>query len=291
MISLPKELDISTLGKLYSGIVSTDRKPNREKVTVDFSNLCFIRPTGVTALSNLLEWLKLNQADYEFTGIDQDSAPIRYLDDSQFFHRYMRSLSSSSNIRTTTKPLEVLNKAQGFGWLGNDLSNWLTANTGKPKSSFRPLLSGAQEIFHNIHDHSGIDIGSVFAQHFPQEKRLYLSISDIGVGIPENIRRFSQEYRNISDYDAIGKACEYGFTTSSRPGNAGRGLADLLDFVTLDYNSYITIVSDYGYFECSGNRQKTRKFNRQWLYPGCLIDIEINLDRVPVETTEEEFEW
>ncbi|MCM2343590.1 MAG: ATP-binding protein [Alphaproteobacteria bacterium] len=160
-------------------------------------------------------------------------------------------------------------------------------------ATFRELLVCLQEIFQNIRDHSGTNIGSVFAQYFPNDGKLSISVSDIGSGIPEKVRNFlGADPISYADSTALVKACQENFTTSSHPGNAGKGLADLTLIITRHYNGKVIIISDYGYVQYLGRKGKLWVSDRNWLYPGCLIDIEININDIQeaVESVNE-YEW
>lgn len=43
-------------------------------------------------------------------------------------------------------------------------------------------------MLNNIKDHTEFDIGSIFAQHFPNKKEVVISVSDFGLGIPDKVR-------------------------------------------------------------------------------------------------------
>ncbi|WP_176422151.1 hypothetical protein [Bradyrhizobium sp. 2S1] len=76
------------------------------------------------------------------------------------------------------------------------------------------------ELFNNIQDHTQLDIGTICAQHFPRESLVYISLSDMGLGIPGRVRTLLPQ---LSDAQAIIKATEAGFTTKTTPGNRGIG--------------------------------------------------------------------
>jgi anti-sigma regulatory factor (Ser/Thr protein kinase) len=301
IIILPQFLNINSFACLFNGIVDDHRRPTCSRLTIDFSNLKFIEPTGITALSNLIHWLYAHGIKVTLSGYEIYSQAIAYLDDSKFFEHHLGfKINPAAQTRTTTKPLEFIQTSHSLMWLQQNLLQWITNNSGKSHATFLELLVALQEIFQNIRDHSGTYIGSVYAQYFPANGKLFISISDIGVGIPVQINEFLRLkslrehtiFDKLSSSSAIIKACEEGFTTSSHPGNAGRGLADLVLIINKYYKGNVRIISDNGYVQYSGENQYLYIADREWLYPGCLIDIELNINSISnVEDSSEDFEW
>lgn len=292
-ISLPSRLNVNNFSQLFLTTISSEKKPIINSIEIDFSHLSFIEPTGVTVLSNFLEWLISHSVSFTFSGLENYSAPIQFLDDVGFFSRYLgRKIKDTAQIRDTTKPLEFIDTAHSLPWLRENLIFWINRTTGKEPPLLRELLICLQEIFQNIRDHSGTNIGSVFAQIYPNKNVLKLSISDIGVGIPHNIRKHLKEKsEDLTDAECLLQASQYGFTTSSHAGNAGRGLANLKDIVTSIYSGTVIIISNYGFLKFSPEATQ-HLMDRTWIYPGCLIDIEITLDNISTDQEEDsEFIW
>lgn len=98
------------------------------------------------------------------------------------------------------------------------------------------------EIFNNINDHSKLDIGCVFAQHFPKMNKITISISDFGVGIPSKIKKLS-EYSSLNDSEALEKALEEGVTTMSVPNNRGAGLGIFIQNAVVNMSGEVYIYS------------------------------------------------
>ena len=105
---------------------------------------------------------------------------------------------------------------------------WLRRRTNSPSCSFGNLKVCLAEIFNNIQDHSGQDIGCLFGQHHPNEQRMLIAISDFGVGIPTTVRNVRPR---LDDAEALVHAIRDGFTSKLMPRHRGAGLALLLDNV------------------------------------------------------------
>jgi signal transduction histidine kinase len=117
---------------------------------------------------------------------------------------------------------------------------WLAGRLEISEASIYGFKVCISELFNNIKDHTQLDIGSIFVQHFPTERDVMISVSDFGVGIPDNVRK---TLPNLSDAQAIIHAVEEGFTTKSTPGNKGVGLDYLLQTVVAHNGGKVTIYS------------------------------------------------
>ena len=149
---------------------------------------------------------------------------------------------ANSSPRNTTIPLQRIAHSHSHAWLEHNLLPWLALNIGLTQASFYDLKGCLSELFNNIKDHTRFDIGSIFVQHYPQEKRINLSLADFGVGIPEKVRGVVS---GLTDAEAVVRAVQEGFTTKSTPGNAGLGLDILLKTVVGMNSGEVTIYSGH----------------------------------------------
>lgn len=111
--------------------------------------------------------------------------------------------------------------------------------------NINPLETIFLELYMNICQHSWKNNGIVFVAIEPENHIIELIISDIGVGIPANIRESFSAYEEKTDADAILYATEDLITTKSIEQNYGRGLSTLkTSVIALDGSA--TIYSGYG---------------------------------------------
>lgn len=80
------------------------------------------------------------------------------------------------------------------------------------------------ELFMNICQHSWAKNGIAFVSFPSNSSIIEIIISDIGVGIPSNIREEFSEYQERTDAEAIRYATQDWITTRSTDRNQGRGL-------------------------------------------------------------------
>lgn len=292
-IYLPNKFTKTSMYRFIDETIDADMNPRSNHIIFDFTTLKFILPVGITVLSNLIGRLRRNGTrvtfKYDFPDRSKKSCPMAFLDDSMFFHHYLHeTLDPSSKLRPTTLPLANVAYSNSFQYLSNAMT-WLSKKLFLTKKSLADIETALKEIFNNIQDHSSEHEGSVFIQHYPNENKVTLSISDFGVGIPFNIQKL---HPFLSDGEAIKMAIREGFTTKTTPRNRGAGLDLLLHNVVKNNCGEVYIHSNHGILCCKndgfGNMDISYE-NVEGFYPGTLLDIQFRTDTI--ENVEEEFIW
>jgi signal transduction histidine kinase len=128
------------------------------------------------------------------------------------------------------------------------------------------------EVYQNAVIHSGSTLGIfVCGQFFPQKQKLDLTITDAGIGIRENVRRFLRA--KISSVGAIRWALKEGHTTKEGSQPGGLGLKFLHEFIQLN-KGRIQIASRFGFYEFRKGKETFEKMAAD--LPGTSVTIEIN---------------
>lgn len=287
-IKLPKRLSIWTIDKVLEQLVEGDLSPKHERVQYDLTDLEFIDATGITVFSNLIEWLLLKNISQGFSIPNKRSGPVSFLDDSLFFERYVgKKLFDKAKPRETTIPLKLIQHPQSHLWVENHCIGWLSRKLKTSKNSLIELRICLLELFNNIKDHSGLDVGCIFVQHYPATNKIQISMSDFGVGIPANVKKI---YPKSTDGQAVLMAMKEGFTTNSTGKNMGAGLYVLSQLV-INNGGDLAIRSGRAHVLCNqdGISDRSDGFG---FYPGTLIDISLRTDRFDSTLADEEdFEW
>src|SRR5690606_1131781 len=149
------------------------------RVSIDFTRLTFIKPIGVTFLSNFVDWLTSRNVEVTFDGTRTTTAAISYLDDSLFFEKFLgRKLNRLSRPRATTLPLVSVSHSSSHDWLRHEMIPWLSKALSVSSASLHPFQNCIAEVFNNTKDHSTLDVDSIFVQHFPNKKEVCISIAD-----------------------------------------------------------------------------------------------------------------
>ncbi len=295
-VFLPEKLNRNTMYGFLEKIFDS-RIPLYDKYTFDFNNLRFIEPVGVTILSNITRLLIYNKASVYYDTskfIDKPSKknPIRYLDDSDFFKIFLgEKLFENTNLRNTTLPLQEVTTANYSAWIINVLMPWLRLNVSfHDDEGFDEIELAFVEIFNNITDHSGVDIGCVFTQHYPQKKIIRMAISDFGVGIAEQIKNYYC-HLGLNDVQALTEAIKEGVSTKTNPRNRGSGLDTLIQNVVNNNEGEIYIHSNCAQLQYCFSRHNNPVIKPSpGYYPGTLFEIIFNTDKFTYGQSEE-FQW
>jgi hypothetical protein len=292
ILPLPAQLNGATLCRFANEFSSQCEGRLPKEVDLDFSTLKFIRPSGVTFLSNFIEYLSHNRVKYYFNNHTTRNDPLKFLDDSCFFEMYTgKRIFHDSSRRMTTFPLRQIRNEQSHALVSNELVPWLMSAIDINRSSLHTLKVCILEIFNNIKDHSTLDIGGIFAQHFPKEKDVTISIADFGKGIPATVRG---RMLFLTDAEAIVKAIELGFTSRSTPRNRGAGLDFLLQTVVAENGGSVTIFSLTSYvlfYRLNGGIAYAATADAGFC-PGTTIEITFRTDAIRAVPDEpEELEW
>jgi anti-sigma regulatory factor (Ser/Thr protein kinase) len=218
---------------------------------------------------------------------------VRYLDDSRFFEQHCGAkIWERSKPRSTTLPLQRIAPSHSHDWLEHTMLPWLVRNIGLTQASFYDLKTCISELFNNIREHTQLEIGSIFVQHYPKRDRINISLADFGLGIPEKVREVRPK---ITDTDAVVLAVQEGFTTKSIPGNAGLGLDLLLKTVVGTNSGEVTIYSGHAIVRfLRGKRQKIKHFPTEnvGFCPRTTIDTNLRTDTIEELPEErEELKW
>jgi anti-sigma regulatory factor (Ser/Thr protein kinase)/anti-anti-sigma regulatory factor len=293
-VLLPSKFNSWTMYEFIEQILTEQQDAKCSRVNFDFSKATFIEPVGVVVLSNLVEFLKKIGVKVYFKGHQARTGCTSFLDDSGFFEHYLKKrIFEGSGLRATTIPLKLIPQSEFTSYLYMKLMPWIGQEVGMSEHSLAALRTSLEEIFHNVNDHSGEGIGCTFAQHFPNQKRIQIAISDFGMGIPKTVRT---KLPLLTDSEAIKKACEEGFTTQSNVRNRGAGLPNLMRYVTQRNNGTVLIASGQANVSAAKgiNGTKVTGRSQNGIYPGTLVQVMLRtdtLEKSAADTELEPFEW
>jgi len=138
------------------------------------------------------------------------------------------------------------------------------------------------EAYYNVFDHASAN-GNAFSliQYDEASSKLFVAISDFGIGITRSVRDFDSSIKN--DKDAILKAIENNFTVKSTLRNRGFGLGNIL---TPAEEARIFSQNGLIYKDTNG---EINSFETDLTFPGTLIYFEINLSNLEDEEYLDEF--
>lgn len=254
--------------------------------------ITFVTPSGISLLYNLVEWLKDYNNSVKLLVPFNDGKQVRtkvmsYLDDSLFFERVLGyKIFEGSSLRSTTIPLTNVSISSSTQWINTIFNPWLSRHTHYPSYRFANIEMMLQEILNNTRDHSTKDLCYLYAQYYPNKNKIEIAISDIGVGIPYNVRKV---VKHDFDWQYIKESMNRGFTTETQPGNRGEGLYILKKYMIENRVGNISIISGSGYYKIFSNGSEYCS-EIDYKYPGTYISLELKLDCLDYILTEEHIE-
>lgn len=291
-IVLPFKFTRDTMYFVLDQALEKDLSAKSKNILLDFKRLEFVDPTGITVLSNLIEFLKKQGVHVTYQNYKRATRGNKFLDDSGFFKEYIGEdpIFLGSTLRKSTLPLELIRQDKSYSWIFNRFIPWIAPKVKLHPDSFGSIAVCLMEVFNNIGDHSGENCGCAFAQHYPQKDSVVLTISDFGKGIPTNVRTSLPQ---LDDAEAIEQATVEGFTTKSHQRNQGAGLAILVKNVVQNNQGEMWISSLSGSVRCINSASGVRNFLKtsKISYPGTMLEMTFRTDLLEPITRKEEFEW
>lgn len=292
-VLLPQRFNSDTMLPFLSEVVDEQRDAKCSKVIFDFSRLQFVEPVGVVVLSNVIEYFKLLKCKVSFKNHMAQTEGTKFLDDSLFFERYLgKKLFGAAPVRGTTIPLSLIHSEKAQEYLIKTLMPWVGREVGMTPESLSGVRVSLEEVLHNVRDHSGVQVGCTFAQHFPKKKTIQIAISDFGAGIPNVVRKKRPE---TSDPAALRLACQEGFTTQSNVQNRGAGLPTLIKYVTQKNDGNVLIAAGHGYLSAVSTPSGLQPFkittrSADGFYPGTLVRVILRTDTLERAANDAELE-
>jgi hypothetical protein len=274
-------------------VVGANGQPTDNAFVFDFSQLGFVDGSGLTVISNTMEWLFHHQIPLQFTRHARPNVEcIAYLDDCGFFERYIQTkLRPHASVRNTTVPFTRICEGEAHEWLEYRFTPFMQGVLGVPSGALGSIRGCVGEVFNNIQDHSTLNVGFAHIQHYPRLDSVRITVSDFGRGIPNTIRDTKPD---MTDTQAILFATHEGITSQTTPRNRGLGLDLLIRRVTSN-NGTVTIYSYNGALVCSrapDGRIVRLPLGGNGAYPGTLVDINLKTDCfIGDDFAEEELEW
>jgi anti-anti-sigma regulatory factor/anti-sigma regulatory factor (Ser/Thr protein kinase) len=292
-VKIPFRLNADTMYSLIEEVIDKNQDLKRKWIRFDFSQLDWIDPVGVTVISNLIEFLKKGGASVSLIGYKNNSDAIKYLDESGFFKQHIgKYLNESAKTKYSTIALKLVSHKSSYYWIEEELMPWMAERSEVSKNSLSSIKVCFQEIFNNIRDHSTVETGCIFGQFDSKKNTIQIVLSDIGVGIPMNVKKLRPK---LNDHECIKLATEEGFTTQTKVTNRGAGLDILIKNLVVVNNGVLNIRSVNGSLSCSkgsdGNVKKIARYESHF-YPGTLLSCIFKVDSFKLLDQEEEvFEW
>ncbi len=259
------------------GIKSTE-------VIFDFTGCGFLRQNAVVLLGALVRLLQQNENKVAFRlGTIVDRVRIN-LEQNGFLHRLGLGGTpwNGNSIPFREDVVMVEDDYADFlseKWLGR---GWINVSANLRDH----IVSRVIEAYINVFDHAASPIGVITCgQHYPSWRELRITMVDMGVGIPHNVREYLKQPQ-MSAADALRWAFEPMKTTKDQDNFArGNGLKLLKSFME-DNHGKLEIYSETGYV-CIDDKG-VRFYNRQRSFQGTIVQITLICDAARYTLAEED---
>lgn len=255
--------------KAIASIAAKTQKVQQKSITLDFSSCVFFEANMSAPLYAVISQLKSASNDVSIENVPQGISTI--LQKNKFLTHFNRAAMRDFN--QTTLPFHIFTNTEGelfHEYITNYMQEkGIPAMSKELTKRFRQSLL---EIFLNAVLHSESTSGIfVCGQYYPTKQRLDFTIADAGIGIPENVRRYTRN--QVSACDAIQWAMQEGHTTKTGNQPGGLGLKLIKDFIHINKGK-MQIVSQSGYYTYSAKEESIWDMSHD--FPGTCINIEIN---------------
>lgn len=292
MLRLPPYLTNGRLDFFLGRLETLVRDARPGPILIDFEDLEFVDPAGAVTLANAIDYMRSLRFQPTAKQPLPNTRAVSYLRDTRFFDLLANPGTSDLDPgRSTTFPLTRVAHTRARDILGNAFSPWLARRLSITDTSLEQLRMCLAELFNNISDHADVPTGFFFAQHFPNDKRVGISLADFGVGIPRRVRTVLPL---LDDGGALAKAFEEGFSTKTTPRNRGAGL-DWLKRYAVEVNGGVVWVASHKGRLIASPHTKGASFEQSLgsgFFPGVLYLISLRTDTIEaVEETRGEIEW
>lgn len=241
-----------------------------DDVILSFDHCGFFEANMSAPLSVVIANLRSRVNDVDIQGVSTKIGNI--LKKNHFLSTF--NMEALHDTNQTTLPFKKFKL--GAGEQFNEYLEQYMRGRGIPTMSVslsKRFRQSLLEIFLNASIHSGSEFGIVVCgQYFPNKNRLDFTIVDAGIGIRENVRRYTGN-QQISSCAAIEWALTEGNTTQTGPQPGGLGLKLLMDFIRLNRGK-LQIVSRFGYYEFQADGGSFSKMAHD--FTGTCVNIEIN---------------
>jgi hypothetical protein len=247
-----------------------------ESVLVNFGNRRFLETDDIVVLACILEKFSMKGATIKFTG--GSSVLNRHLENIKFKKYWQVGFDRERFTESFNKSTLCLWKiSEEMIETYSDYAKTYYERTFFKGQDLVPLSMNLKEVFNNIFNHSqSKDCSYIITQYFPALKKMSFSVCDLGIGIPKSIDNFNikNNFKRLTDPEALLKSLEHGFTVQSSPRNRGFGLNNILE-LTESSNGELRLTSNEGYLE----KSSSANYNLGELinpFPGTLIRVDID---------------
>lgn len=257
-------------------------------VTFDMAGVGFVEPSGVVMLHNLTRYLLSQGCKVFYDNFTLPRQGLMFLDGAGFFEDVLHKKAFAfTAAKATTLRLREIRSIDAHGWVSAEFLPWLASCSRRSLPALGHFGFCISEIFNNIRDHSTYEVGSIFAQWYPNIDTLKLAIGDFGRGIPVNVATVEPQ---MTGAQAIERAFDAGFSSRSTPKNRGAGLDFMRQNVCASLHGTMKVYSGGAAVHVArdGHITHLNPILGNSGYTGTLFEIELPTHNIATITPDEE---
>lgn len=243
-------------------------------IVFDFSDCRFLKQNAVAFLGGLIRYAQSKNAIVKLRSGTLDKKVHENLKKNGFLNALgveSEHIEAGNAIPfrqdKTTNTANILDYL-GMMWLGK---GWVNVSDELKNA----IVGKVWEIYANAFEHSKSHIG-VFScgQHFPNQRELKLTVIDFGIGIPNNVKNYRNDYK-INDHNCLEWAFLAGTSTNRQGKGRGLGLDLLKEFVKINKGG-LEVYSNSAYGVINNDKEKFS--DQHFSFSGTIINITLKCD-------------
>lgn len=264
--------------------------PQLTQVRVIVEGSTTAKPHHITTLACLLEEYK--QAEIAISFENGGSTVYSYLEEINFFAYWQPDYAfdmESLLLPTDCRPFVLWQIQRETSDTYIQSAHRHYASHFFQGKDIHFLADYLAELFNNVLDHAFAGeaterIAFAFLQYYPSRGRLFVSVSDFGMGIPASVNRFlrKQSKEPIMPAEAVKWALKLHYTARSRPHNRGWGLHTVSTGIEVLRGQLVIQTSRVVYAIVQSGEQKLSRLPNT-AFPGTTIFITMFYDELPDE--------
>jgi hypothetical protein len=272
MLNLPfPRLITAPNSRSVVGLCNRAIRRRESQVTFDLSRTEFVTPFGVTMIAGTI--VACIQKKKEVVYKKPKKSDTEEWLSRISFSRFFQIDEVAAQARATSIELRQLNRLNPI--YVEDLVNLLDNNMNLSTGVRDSIKMSLQELLINVFDHSESGIGCfVCAQFTPKPQLIRLSVTDLGIGIHDSLKKVKKYSKIKNCHEAITLAVEEG--VSSRKGKAGLGLWHIRRFARVN-QATMTVISGDGKVNFYAKSIEKRPMPSS--FSGTAIELRINADK------------
>ncbi|RZK35680.1 MAG: hypothetical protein EOO61_11535 [Hymenobacter sp.] len=264
--------------------------PHLTQVRVIVEGSTTAKPHHITTLACLLE--EYRQEGIMISFEDSGSVVYPYLEEIGFFARWQPGYSfdmESLLLPVDSRPFVLwqIQRETSDAYIQSAYQHYVSHFFHGKDLSF--LATHLAELFNNVLDHAFAGeaterIAFAFLQYYPSRGRLFVSVSDFGMGIPASVNRFlrSQGKEPIIPAEAVRWALKLHYTAKSKPHNRGWGLHTVSTGIELLRGQLVIQTSRVVYAVVQSGKQRLSRLP-ETPFPGTTVSMTMFYDELPDE--------